>query len=288
MGSRGRQGATERRARAREAFLAGGFRAGGIVDVVLFDPRLASPAGRGRTRLHPGFIPTPYRARKPMAASLVSARGLVKTYGRGRAARRVLDGASLDVAAGEIVAVTGRSGSGKSTLLHLLGALDRAEAGAIEIAGERIDGRPERELTRLRRRRLGFVFQFFHLVPELTGAENVLLPARLPGADAGAADHARELIGRLGLEDAARRLPHELSGGEQQRLAVARALVHDPPVLLADEPTGNLDAASAGLVMGLLREAAGDGRAVVIVTPAPAVTAAADRVLHLRDGRLMA
>jgi ABC-type lipoprotein export system ATPase subunit len=223
-----------------------------------------------------------------MAASLVSARGLVKTYGGGRAARRVLDGASIDVAPGEIVAVTGRSGSGKSTLLHLLGALDRAEAGEIEIAGERVDGRPERELTRLRRRRLGFVFQFFHLVPELTGAENVLLPARLPGADAGAADHARELIGRLGLEDAARRLPHELSGGEQQRLAVARALVHDPPVLLADEPTGNLDAASAGLVLGLLRQAAGDGRAVVIVTHEPAVTAVADRVLHLRDGCLVA
>jgi ABC-type lipoprotein export system ATPase subunit len=222
-----------------------------------------------------------------MAASLVSARGLVKTYGRGRA-RRVLDGASLEVAAGEIVAVTGRSGSGKSTLLHLLGALDRAEAGAIEIAGERVDGRPERELTRLRRRRLGFVFQFFHLVPELTGAENVLLPARLPGAGAGAPDRARELIGRLGLEDAALRLPHELSGGEQQRLAVARALVHDPPVLLADEPTGNLDAASAGLVLGLLRQAAGEGRAVVIVTHEPAVTAAADRVLHLRDGRLVA
>jgi ABC-type lipoprotein export system ATPase subunit len=223
-----------------------------------------------------------------MAASLVSARGLVKTYGSGRAARRVLDGASMDVAAGEIVAVTGRSGSGKSTLLHLLGALDRAEAGEIEIAGERVDGRRERELTRLRRRRLGFVFQFFHLVPELTGAENVLLPARLPGADADAADRALELIERLGLEDAARRLPHELSGGEQQRLAVARALVHDPPVLLADEPTGNLDAASAGLVLGLLRQAAGDGRAVVIVTHEPAVTAAADRVLHLRDGCLVA
>jgi ABC-type lipoprotein export system ATPase subunit len=259
-----------------------------MVDVVLFDPRPASPAGRRRTRLHPGFIPTPYGSPKPMAASLVSARGLVKTYGSGRAARRVLDGASLDVAAGEIVAVTGRSGSGKSTLLHLLGALDRAEAGEIEIAGERVDGRRERELTRLRRRRLGFVFQFFHLVPELTGAENVLLPARLPGAGAGAADRAQELIVRLGLEDAARRLPHELSGGEQQRLAVARALVNDPPVLLADEPTGNLDAASAGLVLDLLRQAAGDGRAVVIVTHEPAVTATADRVLHLRDGCLVA
>jgi ABC-type lipoprotein export system ATPase subunit len=258
-----------------------------MVDVVLFDPRPASPAGHRRTRLHPGFIPTPYGSPKPMAASLVSARGLVKTYGSGRAARRVLDGASLDVAAGEIVAVTGRSGSGKSTLLHLLGALDRAEAGEIEIAGERVDGRRERELTRLRRRRLGFVFQFFHLVPELTGAENVLLPARLPGAGAGAADRAWELIVRLGLEDAARRLPHELSGGEQQRLAVARALVNDPPVLLADEPTGNLDAASAGLVLDLLRQAAGDGRAVVIVTHEPAVTATADRVLHLRDGCLV-
>jgi ABC-type lipoprotein export system ATPase subunit len=222
-----------------------------------------------------------------MAVSVVAAHGLVKAYGRGRAARRVLDGADLEVDAGELVAVVGRSGSGKSTLLHLLGGLDRPEAGRIEIAGERVDGRPERDLTRIRRSRIGFVFQFFHLVPELTGEENVLLPARLPGTRNGAVARGRDLIARLGLEDAAQRLPHELSGGEQQRLAVARALVHDPPLVLADEPTGNLDPEAGAIVLGLLRAAAADARrAVVIVTHDEAATARADRVLHLRDGRL--
>jgi ABC-type lipoprotein export system ATPase subunit len=221
-----------------------------------------------------------------MPGTLLSASGLVKSYGSGRAARRVLDGASLEVRAGELVAVTGRSGSGKSTLLHVLGALDRPEAGYVELAGERVDGRPERELTRLRRRHVGFVFQFFHLVPELTGAENVLLPARLPGAVPGAVRRAQELLARLGLEDAGRRLPHELSGGEQQRLAVARALVQDPPVVLADEPTGNLDREAGAAVLALLRAAADDGRAVVLVTHEQAATGAADRVLALREGRL--
>jgi ABC-type lipoprotein export system ATPase subunit len=217
---------------------------------------------------------------------MIHARGLVKTYGRGRAARRVLDGAELHVPPGEVVAVVGRSGSGKSTLLHLVGALDRPEAGRIEVAGDRVDGRTERELTRFRRDRIGFVFQFFHLVPELTGAQNVLLPARLPGADRGAEARGRELIAALGLDGAAARRPHELSGGEQQRLAVARALVMDPPVLLADEPTGNLDAEAGAQVLGLLRAAADEGRAVVIVTHEDAATAEADRVLVLREGRL--
>jgi len=217
---------------------------------------------------------------------VIEATGLVKHHGEGRARRRILDGAAFSVAAGEVVAITGRSGSGKSTLLHLVGALDRAEAGRISVAGERVDGRPERELTRLRLRRIGFVFQFFHLVPELTGMENVLMPSRLPGAPSGAGQRARELVERLGLADAATRRPHELSGGEQQRLAFARALVCDPPVLLADEPTGNLDPASAQLVLGLLRDAAADGRAVVLVTHEQAATAAADRVLVLREGQL--
>jgi ABC-type lipoprotein export system ATPase subunit len=217
---------------------------------------------------------------------VVAARGLVKTYGTGRAARRVLDGAALQAHAGELVAVVGRSGSGKSTLLHLLGALDRPEAGTIEVAGQRVDGRPERELTRLRRRHIGFVFQFFHLVAELTGEENVLLPTRLRGSDREAPARGRDLIERLGLNGAAARLPHECSGGEQQRLAVARALVHDPALVLADEPTGNLDAEAGAAVLGLLRGAADDGRAVVLVTHDETATAVADRVLHLVDGRL--
>jgi ABC-type lipoprotein export system ATPase subunit len=217
---------------------------------------------------------------------VVAARGLVKTYGSGRAARRVLDGAEIEARAGELVAIIGRSGSGKSTLLHLLGALDRPDEGTIEVAGQRVDGRPERELTRLRRDQVGFVFQFFHLVPELTGEENVLLPTRLPGSGRDAPARGRALIDQLGLNGAAARLPHELSGGEQQRLAVARALVHDPKLVLADEPTGNLDAESGAAVLALLRGAADDGRAVILVTHDEAATGAADRVMRLVDGRL--
>ncbi|MCW2998545.1 MAG: transporter ATP-binding protein [Solirubrobacterales bacterium] len=217
---------------------------------------------------------------------VIRADGLIKVHGSGAAARRVLDGACLHARAGELVAVVGPSGSGKSTLLHLLGALDAADAGRIMIGGERLDGRSERELTALRRRQIGFVFQFFHLIPELTGAENVLLPTRLPGAARGAPARGRALIAHLGLQEAARRRPHELSGGEQQRLAVARALVMDPPVLLADEPTGNLDAASGVIVLGLLRAAAAEGRTVLTVTHETTVTAAADRVLTLVDGQL--
>jgi ABC-type lipoprotein export system ATPase subunit len=218
--------------------------------------------------------------------AVLQAASLVKTHGTGRAARRVLDGADLELDRGELVAVVGRSGSGKSTLVHLLAALDRPDAGAIEIAGRRIDAAPERELVRVRRDLIGLVFQFFHLVPELTGAENVLLPARLPGGPADTAARAAELIERLGIGDAAERRPHELSGGEQQRLALARALVRDPPLVLADEPTGNLDERSGAMVLELLRTIADEGRAVLVVTHERAATAIADRVLELRDGRL--
>jgi ABC-type lipoprotein export system ATPase subunit len=219
-------------------------------------------------------------------STILRAQGLVKTYGRGRAARRVLDGAALEVQAGEVVAVVGRSGAGKSTLLHLLGGLDRAEAGIIELAGERVDGRSERELARLRARRVGFVFQFFHLIPELSGAENVALAARLPDAAPGARERGRALLERLGLADVADRMSHELSGGEQQRIALARALVNDPAVVLADEPTGNLDPTAARVVLDVLRQVAAEGRAVVLVTHEDAATAAATRVLQLRDGVL--
>ncbi|MFL6033642.1 MAG: ABC transporter ATP-binding protein, partial [Gaiellaceae bacterium] len=174
-----------------------------------------------------------------MRSVVVRAHGLVKAFGSGSAAHRVLDGAELDVARGELVAVVGRSGSGKSTLLHLLGGLDRADAGTIEVAGVAVHAQDERGLTQLRRRHVGFVFQAFHLLPELTGHENVLLPARFAGDGRDATPRARALIRELGLRDAASRLPGELSGGEQQRLAIVRALVHEPAVVLADEPTGN-------------------------------------------------
>jgi len=219
--------------------------------------------------------------------AIVRARGLVKTFGSGAAARRVLDGADLDVEAGELVAVVGRSGSGKSTLLHLLGGLDRAESGSIEVAGVRVDRQGERGLTALRRRHVGFVFQFFHLVPELTGEENVLLAARAARNGRDNSAHGRELIERLGLSAVAGQRPHTLSGGEQQRFAIARALVNDPGVLLADEPTGNLDDEAGHDVLALLRGLADDGRAVVLVTHDHEATAAADRVLRLREGKLV-
>ena len=219
--------------------------------------------------------------------AIVAATGLVKAYGEGRAARRVLDGADLTVQAGEIVAILGRSGSGKSTLLHLLGGLDRPDAGTIEVAGETVTGAGEKQLSALRRRRIGFVFQSFHLLPELTGEANVLLAGRMRGAHPEAARRGRDLVDRLGLRPVAGSLPSRLSGGEQQRFAIARALVNDPALLLADEPTGNLDVEAGGEVLGLLEAGAREGRAVVLVTHEAAAAAIADRVLTLRDGRLV-
>jgi ABC-type lipoprotein export system ATPase subunit len=215
----------------------------------------------------------------------LQARGLVKAHGRGRAARRILDGACLDVASGEYVAILGRSGSGKSTLLHLLGGLDWPEAGTVKVGGERLD---RASADRLRARRIGFVFQAFHLVPELTGRENVLLAGRAPGSSPETARRGEALITQLGLDAVGDGLPHELSGGEQQRFALARALAGDPDVVLADEPTGNLDAESATIVLDLLGEVARSGRAVVVVTHEAAARERADRVLGLRDGRLWA
>jgi ABC-type lipoprotein export system ATPase subunit len=219
---------------------------------------------------------------------VVRASGLVKAYGAGGARRRVLDGASLAVGAGELVAVVGPSGSGKSTLLHVLAGLDRVDAGTIEVAGAAVHRLDERALTRLRRDRIGLVFQAFHLVPELTGVENVVLPARANGGGAAGAARARTLIERLGLAEAAVRRPAELSGGEQQRLAIARALVNEPALVLADEPTGNLDDAAGAAVLALLRSVADGGRAVVLVTHDARAGAVADRTLTLVEGRLQA
>jgi ABC-type lipoprotein export system ATPase subunit len=198
----------------------------------------------------------------------------------------LLQGLDFNVDAGEMVAVLGRSGSGKSTLLNLLGGLDQPDAGRISVAGESLTGASERERTRIRLNRIGFVFQSFQLIEELTGADNVLLPTRLPGAPAGASARARRLLEQLGVADVAARQPHELSGGEQQRLAIARALVNDPVLILADEPTGNLDTSSAASVLALLRSVATQRHGVVLVTHEPEATAEADRVLHLLDGRL--
>ena len=212
------------------------------------------------------------------------AAGLVKTVGSGRGRRRVLDQVSLTVQPGEIVAVLGRSGSGKSTLLNLLGGLDAPDAGTIELAGEPLTGLRPRALARMRLRHIGFVFQQFQLIEECSGLENVLMPTRLPGAPPGGVDRARGLIGELGLEHVAEHLPHELSGGEQQRFALARALVNDPEIVLADEPTGSLDSENGAAVLELLRGL--EARSVVLVTHEADAAAVADRVLQLSDGRL--
>jgi ABC-type lipoprotein export system ATPase subunit len=231
----------------------------------------------------PLAAPVPAPTRPPAA---VQARGLTRRYGTGRGARVVLDGVDLDVGAGSLVAIVGRSGTGKSTLLQLLGGLDRADGGSIHVAGRAVTGASERALSAVRRDEIGFVFQFFHLLDELSGEANVLLPAGLPGAAPGAAQRGRALIDRLGLRHVAHLAPHQLSGGEQQRFALARALVGDPSVVLADEPIGNLDAEAGAVVLEVLRGVADEGRAVVMVTHQPEAAAMADRVLELRDGRL--
>jgi ABC-type lipoprotein export system ATPase subunit len=215
---------------------------------------------------------------------VLQAEGLVKTVGVGRAARRVLDGAGLSVDTDEVVAVLGRSGTGKSTLLHLLGGLDAPDAGEIRVAGERLTRRRAGTLARIRLRHIGFVFQQFQLIDELSGYENVLVPTRLPGAPGGGARRARQLIDELGLTRVADHRPHELSGGEQQRFAIARALVNGPELILADEPTGSLDATNGAIVLELLANL--PGRAVVLVTHEPDAAAIADRVLALEAGVL--
>jgi ABC-type lipoprotein export system ATPase subunit len=218
--------------------------------------------------------------------TVLRADGLTKTVGAGRAARRVLDDVSLSVEADEVLAILGRSGSGKSTLLNLLGGLDAPDAGEITLAGERLTGRSARALARIRLRHVGFVFQQFQLIEELSGVENVLMPTRLPGAPPGGAVRAARLIDELGLGAVADHLPHQLSGGEQQRFALARALVNGPKLILADEPTGSLDAENGAAVLELLRRLT--GRAVVIVTHEPDAAAIADRVVQLANGRLLA
>ena len=216
---------------------------------------------------------------------LMSAAGVERVHGSGSRAVAALRGVDLEVRHGEFVAVTGPSGCGKSTLLNVLGGLDRPTAGEIRLAGERLDDAGEARRAKLRRRELGFVFQFFNLIGNLTVADNVELPALLAGVPTREARRrAAELLGRLGLDDVARRVPGDLSGGQQQRVAIARALVNKPALLLADEPTGNLDTEAAREVMGVLRERHADGQAIVLVTHDLRVASAADRVVRMRDG----
>ena len=212
-------------------------------------------------------------------------RGLRKEYGREASLVRAVDEVDLEVAPGETVAIMGPSGCGKSTLLYLLGGLDRPTAGEIWLDGQDITPMSERALARLRRDAIGFVFQAFHLMDELTAVENVELPALLAGRSPRAARRrAEELLERVGLADRARFLPTALSGGQRQRVAVARALVADPLVVLADEPTGNLDSASARDVLRLFDQLHQAGQTLVIVTHDARIAATADRMISMRDG----
>jgi putative ABC transport system ATP-binding protein len=222
------------------------------------------------------------------AAPAIEIRGLGKVFGSGETEVRALDSVDLRIARGEMVAIMGPSGSGKSTLLHLIGALESPSAGSIALGGRRFDGLDDRELTLLRRDGIGFVFQFFNLLPALTAEENVLLPALIAGRrDPSIRRRAHGLLRRVGLSARAGHLPSELSGGEQQRVSIARALLMEPELVLADEPTGNLDSGSEAQVLELLVELnREEGHTIVIVTHDPAAAAIAQRVVFLRDGRI--
>ena len=232
---------------------------------------------------------TPARAETARAGAGARLQGISKTYPAAGEDVHALRDIDLDIAPGEIVALLGRSGSGKTTLLNLLGTLDRPTSGSLEIGGRRVDALDERGLLRLRRESLGFVFQFFHLLPYLSALENTALPLWLAGDHSPhAALHARELLARVGLADKADRPAGRLSGGEMQRVAVARALVNGPALILADEPTGNLDQTNAeailDLLRGLVRE---EGATLVLATHSDAAAAIADRRVRLNDGRIV-
>jgi putative ABC transport system ATP-binding protein len=223
-----------------------------------------------------------------MLLPAVELRGLTKLYREGDSERAVLRDVSATLWLGEIAVLVGRSGSGKSTLLNLVSGIDRPTAGTVLVNGTDLTNLDERARTLFRREHIGFIFQFFNLVPLLTVEENLLLPLELVGrADAAGRARARELLDRVGLGDRGRAYPDRLSGGEQQRVAVARALVHDPVLVLADEPTGNLDAETAKVVLSLLDQLVREmGKTVVMATHSSEVVGAADRVFLIQHGQL--
>lgn len=220
---------------------------------------------------------------------MVRARGVIRTFDVDVAPVRALRGADLDLGAGEFVALTGPSGSGKSTLIQILAGLDRPDDGTVTVAGQDLASLDENGLALLRRRHIGLVFQFFHLIEHMTAAENVELAALAAGVSRRTARRrAGELLDQLGLLDKARSLPSMLSGGHRQRLAIARALTNRPSVLLADEPTGALDSHGVREVLGLLRRLRDEGQSILVVTHDAEVAAAADRVVRMRDGATIA
>ena len=221
--------------------------------------------------------------------SLIRITELRKTYQTGEVAFDALKGISLDIAAGEFLAIMGHSGSGKSTLLHLVGGLDRPSAGSVEVAEQVLDAMSETALAKFRRAHIGFIFQFFNLIDNLTVQANVELPALLVknGDKRAIRSHSNELLGRLGIANQTHKHPWELSGGQQQRVAIARALINRPTLLLADEPTGNLDSNSGQEVLSILRECHQRGQTILMVSHDPLAAASAQRVLFIHDGQLV-
>jgi len=220
--------------------------------------------------------------------SIIQTSNLTKIYGSGATAVTALDHVSLSIDPGEFVAIMGPSGCGKSTLLHLIGGLDKASEGSVQIDGHNLNDLDDDKLTEIRRRKMGFIFQFYNLIPVLNAVENASLPVTLDGMKpAEARAKAVEWLTRFGLADRLTNRPDELSGGQQQRVAVARALVAEPALVLADEPTGNLDTKASDEIAALLRQVSKEfGRAVIMVTHDPRIAAYADRIIFLKDGRI--
>jgi putative ABC transport system ATP-binding protein len=220
-------------------------------------------------------------------SAVVAARDITRRYGEGDTAVAALCGVSIDVQQGKLTAVMGPSGSGKSTLMHILAALDRPTSGSVWIAGTKLGELNDTEITKLRRKHIGFVFQFFNLLPMLTAEENVLLPLTIAGEKPDPA-WREQLLKTVGLDDRREHRPAELSGGQQQRVAIARALISKPTVVFADEPTGNLDSKTGAEILELLRQSVEEmGQTTVMVTHDPSAAAIADRILFLADGRIV-
>lgn len=222
-----------------------------------------------------------------MSAWLIETDGLTRTYRLGATEVRALRGVSVRVAQGEFVALMGPSGSGKSTMMHLLGCLDTPTAGRYLLEGRDVSRLTVNERAQVRNRRIGFVFQTFNLLPRLSALDNVMLPLLYRGRVVDAKPRAHEALQRVGLEQRAQHRPMELSGGERQRVAIARALITDPALILADEPTGNLDSQTGKEIMHLLNQLSAAGRTIIIVTHDASVAAYAQRVVHLRDGQIV-
>jgi putative ABC transport system ATP-binding protein len=219
--------------------------------------------------------------------AVVTAHEITRRYGEGETAVDALRGVTLDVEQGKLTAVMGPSGSGKSTLMHILAALDRPTAGYVTIAGTRLGQLSDKDITKIRRKHIGFIFQFFNLLPMLTASENIQLPLTLAGEKPDKS-FFQDLVGRVGLSDRLTHRPSELSGGQQQRVAIARALVSRPTVVFADEPTGNLDSKTGGQILDLLHESVESyGQTMVMVTHEARAAAAADRILFLADGSIV-